>query len=256
MTVVQTFGSQNVTKIKCSKWVSKFLMYYRTYSHQKLLGPPFVMEPELMSEIECDDMYSCKAYIIDGKTMRIGLNQQIQFPEGYHGRIYSDKFNVYCEGSRIIINGEQHEWMFELRSVTITMSEIDVEISPDRIVEIPLQSPLHRLWLGRILDLKFKIFLCNRPELCCLIFNLNYSWSLNSRSFRYLSRQIDHNPLGASDKYLSSLTVCFSCLTSSLSDSTAKQVLQHLYLLQGVRLYSIYCIDFPVSLPVYFVSSW
>ena len=62
-----------------------------------------------MSEIECDDMYSRKAYIIDGKTMRIGLNQQIQFPEGYHGRIYSGKFNVYCEGSRIIINGEQHE---------------------------------------------------------------------------------------------------------------------------------------------------
>ena len=61
--------------------------------------------------------------------------ESIQFPEVYHGRIYSDEFNVHCEGARITIDGEQHEQMIELRSVTITMSEIDVEIYPDRIIE-------------------------------------------------------------------------------------------------------------------------
>ena len=43
-------------------------------------------------------------------------------------RIYSDEFNVHLEGATITINGKQHELMMELRSVTITMSEIDDEI--------------------------------------------------------------------------------------------------------------------------------
>ena len=68
--------------------------------------------------------------------MRIGLNQQIQFPEITHGSITYDEFNVYCVGAKIAINGEQHERMLELRTVTITMSEIDVEISPNRIIDL------------------------------------------------------------------------------------------------------------------------
>ena len=67
--------------------------------------------------------------------MRIGLNQQIQFPEITHGSITYDEYNVYCAGAKITINGEQHERMLELRTVMITMSEIDVEISPNRIIE-------------------------------------------------------------------------------------------------------------------------
>ena len=81
-------------------------------------------------------MYVRKAYIINGKTIRIGSNQQIQFPEVNHGRIYFDEFNVHCEGAKITIYGEQHERMLELRSVTITMSEIDIEISPGRVTDI------------------------------------------------------------------------------------------------------------------------
>ena len=45
--------------------------------------------------------------------MRIGLNQQIQFPEITHGQITYDEFNVYCTGAKITINGEQHERMLE-----------------------------------------------------------------------------------------------------------------------------------------------
>ncbi len=39
-------------------------------------------------------------------------------------------------GAKIAINGEQHERMLELRTVTITMSEIDVEISPNKIIDL------------------------------------------------------------------------------------------------------------------------
>ena len=136
MTLVQKFGSQIIKGIKCSKRTSKFFLYCGTYGHQKFFGPPTILEPEKMSENECHDMYNRKAYIIDGKTMRIGLNQQIQFPEITHGRIYSDEYNVYCDGAKITINGEQHERMLELKSVTITMSEVDIEVSPNKIVDL------------------------------------------------------------------------------------------------------------------------
>ena len=87
-----------------------------------------------MSENECHDMYNHKAYIANGKTMRIGLNQQIQFPEITHRRVYSDEYNVYCDGAKITINGEQHKQMFKMKSVTITMSEIDIEVSPNKSI--------------------------------------------------------------------------------------------------------------------------
>ena len=67
----------------------------------------------------------------------LGLcGQQIQFPEMTHGQITYDEFNVYCTGAKITINGEQHERMLELKTVTITMSEVDLEISPSRIIDL------------------------------------------------------------------------------------------------------------------------
>ena len=86
ITVIQKFGSQNVKGIKCSKRVSKFRLYCGTYGHQKFFGPPSILEPEIISESECSDMYARKAYIINGKTMRIGLNQQIQSQKLHMGR--------------------------------------------------------------------------------------------------------------------------------------------------------------------------
>ena len=72
-----------------------------TYGHQKFFGPPSILEPETISESECSDMYARKAYIIHGKTMRIGLTQQIQFPEITHGRI---KFIVRAPRSLLMAN--------------------------------------------------------------------------------------------------------------------------------------------------------
>jgi hypothetical protein len=136
ITIVQKMLTETVRGIKCSKRVSKFRLYCGTYGHQKFFSPPTILEPETISESECSDMYARKAYIINGKTMRIGLNQQIQFPEITHGSITYDEYNVYCVGAKITINGEQHERMLELRTVTITMSEVDVEISPNRIIDL------------------------------------------------------------------------------------------------------------------------
>jgi len=56
ITVIQRFGSQNVKGSKCSKRASKFLLYCGTYGHQKFVGPPTIMEPEIMSVSECSDM--------------------------------------------------------------------------------------------------------------------------------------------------------------------------------------------------------
>ena len=119
--------------LETSVQISVVLRNIRT---SKIFRPPSILEPETISESECSDMYARKAYIVHGKTMRIGLNQQIQFPEITHGRITYDKYNVYCTGAKITIDGEQHGRMLELRTVMITMSEVDVEISLSRIIDL------------------------------------------------------------------------------------------------------------------------
>ena len=47
ITVIQKYGSQNVKGIKCSKRVSIFRLYCGTA----------ILEPEIISESECSDMY-------------------------------------------------------------------------------------------------------------------------------------------------------------------------------------------------------
>ena len=87
-----------------AKRVSKFWLYCGTYGHQKFFSPPSILESETISESECSDMYSQKAYIIHGKTMRIGLNQQIQYPEITHGRMMSLMFIVRAPRSLLMAN--------------------------------------------------------------------------------------------------------------------------------------------------------
>jgi len=78
---------------------------------------PFYLEAGFYArKNKCTGMYAHKAYIINGKTMKIGLNQQIQFAE--------ITVIPVMDGARIIyIYGKQHVQMLEIKSVKITVSQ-------------------------------------------------------------------------------------------------------------------------------------
>ena len=63
VTIVQQGDLQIIQGIRCTKHVSRFLVYCGSYSHMKLFGPPTILEPAVISSDECSDMYRRRAYI-------------------------------------------------------------------------------------------------------------------------------------------------------------------------------------------------
>ena len=56
VTILQDAKFQIVSGIRCTKQVSKFLVYCGLYSHMKLFGPPTILEPSVITTEECSDM--------------------------------------------------------------------------------------------------------------------------------------------------------------------------------------------------------
>ena len=71
VTVVQDSTFQILSGIRCTKQVSRFLVYCGSYSHMKLYGPPTILEPAVISSDKCSDMYRRRAYIYMGKTIKL-----------------------------------------------------------------------------------------------------------------------------------------------------------------------------------------
>ena len=71
VTLVQQYRRQNIRGVRCTKRVSKFLIYCGVYSHQKFYKPPTFLEPAIMPEEKCQDMFARKAYIFQEKTIKI-----------------------------------------------------------------------------------------------------------------------------------------------------------------------------------------
>ena len=93
VTIIQQFKRQNIRGIRCTKRISRFLIYYGVYSHQKFFKPPTILEPAIMTVDECKDMFTRRAYIFQERTIKIQLNEQIQYTEIPHGRILATTEN-------------------------------------------------------------------------------------------------------------------------------------------------------------------
>ena len=70
VTVVQDAKFQILNGIRCTKQISRFLVYCGSYSHMKLYGPPTILEPSVITPEECSDMYRRRAYIYMGKNYK------------------------------------------------------------------------------------------------------------------------------------------------------------------------------------------
>lgn len=126
---------EKLKAIKCEKLTSSFTLYCGAYSHMKFLTPPSILKPEEMEPEECSDMYRRRAFIFNGQTYRIAVNQQIQIPMIKHGHLYTTENNVQCDGAKFVINGEEHSNILELLNVQITMRETTVQVSKKGIMD-------------------------------------------------------------------------------------------------------------------------
>ena len=136
VTIIQQFKRQNIRGIRCTKRISRFLIYCGVYSHQKFFKPPTILEPAIMTVDKCKDTFTRRAYIFQERTIKIQLNEQIQYTEIPHGRIWATTENTCCTGAKFEINGEIHEQMLELKTMEISMTEVDILITDNKLSDI------------------------------------------------------------------------------------------------------------------------
>ena len=115
---------------------AKFLVYCGSYSHMKLFGPPTILEPSVITTKECADMYRRRAYIYRGKTIKIELNTIVSIPMIVHGSVTNDEINVYCNGAKFTIDGEQHSYMLAFKTVRLSMVDLSIQIGDHDVQEL------------------------------------------------------------------------------------------------------------------------
>ena len=136
VTILQDAKFQIVSGIRCTKQVSKFLVYCGSYSHMKLFGPPTILEPSVITTEECSDMYRRRAYIYKGRTIKIEPNTIISIPMIVHGSVTHDEINVYCNGAKFTIDGKQHSNMLSFETVRLSMVDLSIQVGDQDIQEL------------------------------------------------------------------------------------------------------------------------
>ena len=102
----------------------------------KLFGPSTILEPSVITTEECSDMYRRRAYIYKGRTIKIEPNTIISIPMIVHGSVTSDESNVYCNGAKFTIDGEQHSNMLSFETVRISMVELTIQVGDQDVQEL------------------------------------------------------------------------------------------------------------------------
>ena len=136
VTILQEAKFQIVRGIRCTKQVSKFLVYCGSYSHMKLFGPPTILEPSVITTDDCYDMYNRRAFIYRGQTIKVELNTIISIPMIVHGSVTNDENNIYCTGAKFAIDGEQHSNMLAFETVRLSMVDLSIQIGDRDVQEL------------------------------------------------------------------------------------------------------------------------
>ena len=53
-----------------------------------------------------------------------------------HGSVTSDEINVYCNGAKFTIDGEQHSNMLSFETVRISMVELTIQVGDQDVQEL------------------------------------------------------------------------------------------------------------------------
>ena len=136
VTILQDAKFQIVSGIRCTKEVSKFLVYCGSYSPMKFFGPPTVLVPSVISTEECMDMYRRHVYIYKGQTIKIEPNTIVSIPMIVHDSISHDENNVYCIGAKFTIEGEKHNNMLSFETIRLSMVELSIQVGDQEVQEL------------------------------------------------------------------------------------------------------------------------
>ena len=127
--VIQKLRVLNLPAIRCVRRASILVEYCGSYSHMKLVQPPRIDQPEVMSEQECHAAAGGQVALSAGKKVLISRNSPFYTQYLQHGSTTWTTGNLFCQGADLNINGELHSSILVYRSVYILVEDVQVEFS-------------------------------------------------------------------------------------------------------------------------------
>ena len=136
---------------RCTMKQTTLLVYCGAYSHEKLLRPPAVLEPQGVTIGTCKTAYK-NGMLRDQvrKNHIVTANQKLYYKMFRHGSTHADVNNVHCEGEAFSVDGKMHRSMLEMVSVEFLMEEVELEYSPGSLkdlyynVQLPMRCQVDR----------------------------------------------------------------------------------------------------------------
>ena len=122
---------------RCTMKQTTLLVYCGAYSHEKLLRPPAVLEPQVVTIGTCKTAYR-NGMLRDQvqKNHIVTVNQKSYYKMFRHGSTHADVDNVHCEGEAFSVDGKMHKSMLEMVSVEFLMEEVELEYSPGSLKDL------------------------------------------------------------------------------------------------------------------------
>ena len=145
VTLVQLEKSKTRTALRCSKRESSFLLLCGSFSHTKLAQPPSILAPKVISESECESIFDSKIYVDEVQHSHHipSTRSEISYKYLAHGEVSYSPSNVFCQGGKTMLNGEEHTNLLDMRTVVIRIETVEVGLRhDDTVADLDLHSML------------------------------------------------------------------------------------------------------------------
>jgi hypothetical protein len=126
-TVVQFNPIRKVKGMKCEKRISTITAVCGAFSHSKLVAPPDILSPVMVTEQECKEVIRTQLLTTeDQRQIRINLNGDTIYKYVEAGAVTMSEHNVACEGGEMKVYGKKHDNILRLVTVKFRVTEVDV----------------------------------------------------------------------------------------------------------------------------------
>ena len=135
--LLQRVDETKRSAFRCSKSVSTFDSICGSFSHTKLMEPPSILQPFPVKENICETAAKTKLYVDEtGKSHPLsGSSSVIYYKYLSRGSLTYSTNNVFCQGQKVHVAGEEHEGVVEMKTVVFTISPVEVVVRSDGRVQ-------------------------------------------------------------------------------------------------------------------------
>ena len=130
--ILQRSNVRILHAIKCERKVSRLTEVCGSFSHSKISEPLDILVDKPIDPEDCQRTSARLVFIKeDGTSLNIDLNRKYIYKYVEHGHLTTSINNVACEGSKILINGEEHSSIVTLVTAEVIFKTVKLEMDLD-----------------------------------------------------------------------------------------------------------------------------